>query len=152
MSVKKMTKEELELMSYNDITNLLLEEKKEQTTADLFKQICDLLELPKSVFENKIGSFYTSLTTDKRFILLENGNWDLKKNHSVKVLKIEEVLEDMEDINTEELLDDDDDFEEDNEEKDIVYDENPDDDLDDITEDYKNLVIVDEEDLENIEP
>ena len=34
----------------------------------------------------------------------------------------------------------------------IIYDENPDDDLGDDLDDYKNLVIVDEEDLDNIEP
>ena len=38
------------------------------------------------------------------------------------------------------------------EDKDIIYDENPDDDLGDDLDDYKNLVIVDEEDLDNIEP
>ena len=30
-----------------------------------------MLELPKKVLENKIGEFYTALTNDKRFILLE---------------------------------------------------------------------------------
>ena len=38
------------------------------------------------------------------------------------------------------------------EEKDIIYDENSEDDIDDELDDYKNLVIVDEEDLDNIEP
>ena len=43
-------------------------------------------------------------------------------------------------------------YEEEEEDKDIIYDENPDDDLGDDLDDYKNLVIVDEEDLDNIEP
>ena len=45
-----------------------------------------------------------------------------------------------------------DEYEEEEEDKDIIYDENPDDDLGDDLDDYKNLVIVDEEDLDNIEP
>ena len=54
MSIKKMTKEDLELLSNKDITNLLLEEKGKQTTPDLFKKIIELLELPSSTFDNKI--------------------------------------------------------------------------------------------------
>ena len=42
MKVDKMKKEDLELMSYNDIANLILEESTKKTTAELFKKICDL--------------------------------------------------------------------------------------------------------------
>ena len=74
MSIKKMTKEELELLSNKDITNLILEEsKKSMNTADLFKKIIKLLELPDSTFESKIADYYTALATDKRFILLSDG-------------------------------------------------------------------------------
>ena len=91
MKVKDMKKEELELLSYKDITNLLLNEKPKQNTAELFRQIVDALELPKSVFESKIGDYYMMLTTDKRFILLEDGCWDLRSRHnSDKIVKIEE--------------------------------------------------------------
>ena len=150
MKVDKMKKEDLELMSYNDIANLILEEDTKKTTAELFKKICDLLGLGQKTYENKIGSFYTSLTKDKRFLLLEDGLWNLKKNHSVKVLKIDEVLEDMEEL--EEIEPDETEEYDDEEEKDIIYDENSEDDIDDELDDYKNLVIVDEEDLDNIEP
>src|SRR5574344_1699972 len=98
MNLKKLTKEDLETMSYNDIANLILKESKEQSTADLFKEVCKLLNMTKKDYENKIGGFYTSLTTDKRFILLDSGNWDLKENHSVKDLKLNAILEDLEDI------------------------------------------------------
>ena len=36
---KKLTKEELELMSYNDIANILLKEKPNQSTLDIFSKI-----------------------------------------------------------------------------------------------------------------
>lgn len=57
-------------------------------------------------------------------------------------------MEELEEIEKEEQ----DEYEEEEEDKDIIYDENPDDDLGDDLDDYKNLVIVDEEDLDNIEP
>ena len=64
---------------------------------------------------------------------------------------IEEALEDMEELEEIEK-EEQDEYEEEEEDKDIIYDENPDDDLGDDLDDYKNLVIVDEEDLDNIEP
>lgn len=148
MEIKNLSKEELELMSYNDIAHLLLKDEQEQSTVALFKRICKLLGLSKSDYENKIGGFYTSLTTDKRFILLDSGNWDLKENHSVKTLKIDEILDDIEDIEVEEVFDEED---EEDEDKENIYDENPDDDNEDPAEDYKDLVIVDEEDLDSID-
>ena len=138
---KKLKKEELELMSYNDIAHILLKEKPKQNTLDLFNKIGELLELPKKTVENKIGEFYTALTNDKRFILLENGTWDLQQNHKVKQLSEDDDLEDFE----EETEDYDD---EEIEKEDEMFDnEETDDDIADITEEYKNLVIVDEEEL-----
>ena len=82
MSIKDMSKEDLELLCYKHITNKLLEENGATNTKDLFKEITTLLELPNSVFETKIGDYYTTLTTDKRFILLEDGKWDLRDRHT----------------------------------------------------------------------
>ena len=138
---KKLKKEELELMSYNDIANILLKEKPKQSTLDLFNRIVDMLELSKQTLENKIGEFYTALTNDKRFIMLEDGTWDLQINHKAKNLLTEEDIEDYEE-------DTDDYDDEDIEKEEEMYDEdNQDDDISDITEEYKNLVIVDEEEL-----
>ena len=141
--VEEMSKEELELLSYKDITNLILAEKGAMNTADLFKMIVKLLELPKSAFEKKIGDYYTMLSTDKRFILLDDGNWDLRTNHtSDKVIKAKEVEdeEEEEEEQTEET--------EEEEETDNFDVQNDDDDFDDEDDDLKDLVIVDEEDLE----
>lgn len=139
MSIKKMTKDELELLSNKDITNLLLEEKGKQTTPDLFKKIIELLELPASTFDQKIGDYYTSLTTDKRFVLLEDGTWDLRNRHtSDKLLKIEE--DDEEEIEEEEEIEDEsDDFDS------IDSDE---DNIDDNDDDLKDLVVLAEDELE----
>lgn len=142
MSLKKMTKEELEALSYKDITCLLLEENKKMNTADIFRNIVELLELPDTVYTNKIGDFYTSLTTDKRFLMLEDGSWDLRKRHTSD--KIVKATED-DDEEVEEVKDD--------EEKDEIEEDNydsgdEDDDFDEPNEDLKDLVVIDENELE----
>ncbi|MCI8588707.1 MAG: DNA-directed RNA polymerase subunit delta [Bacilli bacterium] len=141
MSLEKLKKEDLELLSNKDITNLILEEKGSQNTAELFKEIIKLLELPKTTFDQKIGDYYTSLTTDKRFILLEDGSWDLRSRHtSDKLIKIveEEEEEEIEETKEEE------------EEEDVNnYDSiDTDGEIDDANEDLKDLVVLDEDELE----
>lgn len=146
MKVKDMNKEELELLSYKDITNLLLNEKPKQNTAELFRQIVDALELPKSVFESKIGDYYMMLTTDKRFILLEDGCWDLRSRHtSDKIVKIEE---DDDELDQEEMSVKSKDEQSDEDESYDIDNDNTDDDFDDDDDDLKDLVILDEEELE----
>lgn len=143
MDVRKMKKDDLELMSNKDITfNLLENSKKTINTADLFNEILKLLGLPSSEFDKKIGDYYTALATDKRFILLDDGTWDLRSRHtSDKVKTISE--EDEEDEDEEEITKDDqqEEIEEDN------YDDT-DDDYDDTDEDLKDLVVIDEDELE----
>ena len=86
MSLSKMNKDEIELLSYTDIAKLFLEENKTTlNTADLFKEVCNLLSLSESEYSEKITDFFQSLTTSKDFILLNDGKWDLKSKHSVKV-------------------------------------------------------------------
>ncbi len=141
MKLENMTKEDLELMSNKDITNLLLKENGKENTANLFKKIIKLLGLPASTFDAKIGDYYTSLTTDKRFILLEDGDWDLRSRHtSDKLIIIEdEEDEEIDDLKEEiETPDEEEDF-------DAVEDEEEFDDSDD---DLKDLVVLDEDELE----
>ena len=140
-----MTKDELELLSNKDITNLILEEsKKPINTADLFKKIIKLLELPESTFEAKIADYYTALSTDKRFILLEDGRWDLRSRHtSDKVVKITEDEEEETEENKDDIEES---IEEDEEDS---YDDKDDDDYnDDTNEELKDLVVIDEDELE----
>lgn len=131
---KKLVKEELELMSYNDIAHILLKEESGQTTLDLFKKIVEMLELPKKVLESKIGEFYTALTNDKRFLLLEDGKWDLKVNHKSQNIAVEDDLDDYEEI----IEDDYDDMLESEEIEEDDYSDDQDDDIADVTEEYKN--------------
>ena len=147
MSIKDMTKEDLELLNNKDITYLILEGRKTTlNTADLFRKIIKLLELPDSTFEEKIADYYTALSTDKRFILLSNGTWDLRnRQKSDKIIKVieededEEEEEELEEKQDEEDLDDETDSYDDKEEEE--YDE-------ETNEELKDLVIIDEDELE----
>ena len=86
MKLEKMSREEIEQMSYTDITYLLIKEnKKSMNTAELFKHICELLGLTDDEYSAKIGDYYTSLTIDKRFYMLENAKWDLSENHKIEL-------------------------------------------------------------------
>lgn len=142
MSIRKKNIEDLELMSYTDIAyEIINEDKKKYNTPNLFKEVCKLLQLSDEEFAEKIADFFTALTTDGRFILIDSTYWDLKENHVVKVVVDEgdeEEIEVDEDENNEELSED---------VEDDYSDESVDDSKDD-EEDMKDLTIVDEEDIE----
>lgn len=145
MKIDKMKKEELELLSYKDITAMLLEEKGPMKTLDLFNKIAKLLELSQATVEKKIGDYYTTLTTDKNFLLLDNGKWDLRSRHtSDKVVKAPDSDEDDEE-EEEEIEDKVEMYEE---EEDYDSQISDDDDFDDGDDDLKDLVVLDEEELD----
>ena len=141
MKLKDMPIEEIELMSYTDLTYALLKENgKSMNTPTIFREICNLLGYSDSEYTSKIGDYYTSLAIDKRFVLLDNNEWDVCDNHSVKLEVDDEIDDDSEEEEEEELE------EEESEEENI--DEVLDDDALDDEDDLDDLEIVDEEDLE----
>lgn len=145
--LNKMSKENLEMLSYAKIAELYLKEnKKPMNTADLFKEVCKLLELSDSEYQERIGDFFESLTTSKEFILLNDGNWDLRINHSVKI-DIDDIYEetDSEEDENEDGYDDENMSEEDNYDDD--YTDSSDDDV--LDDDYADLNIVDDEELDS---
>ena len=138
-------------MSYSDIAyEIIKEDKKQYNTPNLFKEVCKLLNLSDEEFEEKIGDFFTALSTDQRFIFIDSVNWDLKENHVVKVVvdegeddMPEDVSDDEEDEDEEEDNDDDNDIDED------LEDDYSDDDMDDRSEDdLEDLTILDEDEIE----
>ncbi len=134
----KLTDEEKDTLSYDDVAYLILKEiNKKIKIIDLFKKVLVAMDEPESNFEDEIGDFFESLVTDKRFIMLDNGYCDLKVNHSTKIT-IDEDDEDLDISLEEDNLDDvNNGMDEDN------YDDeaNPDDDTDD---DLQDLVIIDD--------
>ncbi len=143
MSLKEMSKDELELLSYTDLTEMiLLEHKKSMNTPNIFHEICDLLGLSDSEYTSKIGDFYTSLTTDKRFLLLDSAEWDLKDRHVIDIVVEDDDEEDIEESDEDEELEDeeseDDEIEENYDDEDTLDD---DDELDD-------LVVMSDDEIE----
>ena len=137
MNLKNISKEELENMSYDDIAFALLTDKKKQMKIiDLFNEIGKLIDLPASIIEEKIGDFFEMLTLDKRFIMLDDGSWDLRIRHVQNII----IEDEEEDVSLEEIEEEEEQPLE--EEEEIFYDE----DEDDADDDLKDLVVIDEDD------
>lgn len=141
--MKNLKKENIENLSYKDITYLILEKENcGMNTLDLFTKIVNLLELPSNTIDASIADYYTSLTTDKRFLMVD-GLWDLRTRHtSDKVLTLpDEEEEEEEDIIEQEDMED----EEPSFDEEMVDDENTYDDEDDGLSD---LVVLDEDEMD----
>lgn len=145
MKIREMVLEDLELLSYTDIAySLLKEDNEKMTTSVLFKEICKLLKIKKPEMEEQIGDFYATLSTDRRFTLIDSIYWDLKSNHIVRNILEEDLGEDIieEDFTDEDEIDVQAGTEDEEVEGDIVDEDYGDDDgLD-------GLVIVREEEIE----
>ncbi len=140
MKLKEMPREELELLSQNDLTYMILKENKtKMTTPEIFKVICDLLEYSEQYYFDAIADYYTELNLDKRFKLIDGKDWDLRENYPSEIEPDDE--EDEEEVDEEE---EEEEIEE--EEDNYVDDEIIDDDEED--DELANLSIVDEDDME----
>lgn len=141
MKLKDYKKEELENMGYDDLAVLVLEDAgKKLKIADIFKKISAVLDLSPSEYENRIGDFFELLSTDKKFIMLDKGYWDLRSKHAPQVVidDEEELVGDLAEEEAEETEEED--------ETDIFYDAEADDDEDE--DDLQDLVVVDEDEEE----
>lgn len=139
----KLTNEQIETMSYTDVANLVLTEYgKKMKVQDLFQKVIKLMNLPESYYESKIADFFQLLSTDQRFIMIEKGYWDLRKNHTKKiVIEDDEEEEEITVEESDEVLDEDTD---DNDSEINFDDDTVDDDEED--DELKDFVIVDESD------
>ena len=145
--MKSIKKEDVKDLSYKDITNIILENNKSgMNTLDLFTMIVELLELPKNTIDTKIADYYTSLTTDKRFLLVD-GLWDLRSRHTSDKVLVDATEDELDEEEFEESEDMDLEVEEDEFEDDIDSDASYDEDDDGLGD----LVVLDEDeiDLEN---
>lgn len=142
MKLSEIPKDELELMGYDDIALLVLQESgKKMKLNDIFKKVCNLLELPDNILEEHLVDFFELMSTNKKFIMLENGYWDLQTRH-----KLDVVIEEDDD---EEEITDEEEIEEETEEEDIFYDNE--DETEDVEEDdLADLVVIDSDDDSNL--
>lgn len=137
MKLKDISQEELELMGYDDIAALILEESgKKMKIFDLFKKVCEVLHLSDAEFENKIADFFEMLSTDKKFTMLENGYWDLRTKHNVEI-----VIDEEDDDSLTEVVETEEEPEPEENETDIFYEADDTDDEDE--DDLQDLVVID---------
>lgn len=140
--LNKMSKEELEVLSYADLAEIILKEKdKSLNTKDIFSIICDLLSYTDDEFTNKIGDFYTSLSTDKRFVFLDTNEWELREKHPVAIVLEDDDVEEETDSYKENSIDEE---LEDIDETDVDVDIDELDDLDDLDD----LSVLTEDEME----
>lgn len=132
-----LTEEEIASMSYDDVAYLILEKNQSKMKIqDLFKEVIKSMNLGESAFEEHLADFFELLSTDKRFIMVDKGFWDLKINHSTKLV-IEDEDEEDEIIEEEPIIETEEDEEEINYDEEILDD-------DDAEDDLKDLVIMDD--------
>lgn len=145
MKLKQIPKEELELMGYDDIALLILQESgKKMKLRDIFAKVINVLGLPEETIDEELMEFFELMSTNKKFVMLDKGYWDLQSRHKLDLVfdmeEDEEELENDEEDNIEEETDEDDD---------IFYDK--DDETDDVAEDdLADLVVVDDIDESNL--
>ena len=75
---------------------LLSKKQGPQKFNKFFEEVSDLLSMSEEEKEQSISRFYTKLTLDERFVLLEDNTWDLRERQSFDKVHI-----DMNDIYSE---------------------------------------------------
>lgn len=162
MKLKELSQEELQEMSFIEITQFILEERKEPMSfQELTKEIASLLKLSDSELRTRMLQFYTDLNVEGRFFALENNYWGLRKWYPTDQVKEEIVVspkkkkasEDDEGL-LEDLEDDDYDIDAEDDEESLTDLRDEDEELDEelLDEDYdledEDLDFVDDEEEE----
>ena len=91
--------------------DVLKASKQPLTFKEIFERACELgeIKISQSELTSRISSFYTQLSTDGRFTLLEDKKWDLVARYAYDDVHKKDEFED-----------DDDDIEADEEEKELL--------------------------------
>lgn len=145
MSIKNLTKEDIDTLSYEELAYLIIQDKhSKMKIIDIFKKICELKNMNEKEFEDKIADFYDLISTNKEFLVLEKGYCDLRKNHTPNV-----IIEDEDDVDTEEIEENIEDDAEETEE-DIYYDNSSEEDDVDTDDELSDFIVVDEDDETSI--
>ena len=58
-----------------------------QKFVKFYEEVAALLAMSEEEAEQNISKFYTKLTLDERFVLLEDNTWDLRERQSFDILK-----------------------------------------------------------------
>lgn len=91
VSVKELSREEIQKMSMVDVANLILvEEKQPLSFLDSFNKVAALKEWDDDTKKSKVSQFYTDLNMDGRFITNGSNTWGLKRWY-----KLDEISEEL---------------------------------------------------------
>lgn len=72
----------------------IMQNKQERLSfKDLWAQVVEAAQLSEEVANAKVARFYTNLSLDGRFVVLDDNKWDLRERHT-----LEEVHRDLGDI------------------------------------------------------
>lgn len=144
MKLKEMTLAELETMPYDEIAYLILiETGKKEKLLNLYKKVCNLLKLDFEKEQENVADFFEILTTNKKFVMLDKGYWDLQVNHKVNIT-MDDAIEELDDEEFDDVVEE----ETEEEAENLFYEEEEDDDTAD--DDLSSLVVIsDEEDETN---
>ncbi|NMA16061.1 MAG: DNA-directed RNA polymerase subunit delta [Erysipelotrichia bacterium] len=100
--------------------NKLLNEKEGMSFKELWSSINNELGYDEKIASRKKSQFYTDLTLDGRFVMLENNVWNLKSRCKYQQIEIDEdefeENDDFDEENEDEFDDEDEEDEEENEE------------------------------------
>lgn len=132
-----INEDELEQMNYNDIAYIILKERnKKMKIMDLYGEIAEILNFD-GADKSHVADLFELLNTDKRFVMLEEGYWDLRVKHDTG------MIIDNDDEEDEDMI-----IEEENEDSEFSEDSEleSDDDVED--DDLSDLVIIDDSDDE----
>ena len=143
MKLSEIPQEDLELMSYDEIALLLLQENgKKMKLQDIVKKVAKLLGLSDNALDDEMMEFFEKMSINKKFIMLKNGFWDLQSRHKLDVV-IEDEEEDEEET-TEEADVDGEEVVEDEESEDVFYNDEGEDETEDVVDDdLADFTVVD---------
>ena len=141
MKLSEMSKEDLELMSYDEIALLILQENgKKMKLQDIVKKVTKILGLSEGALDDNIMEFFEQMSINKKFIMLKNGFWDLQSRHKLDVViededEEEETSEDEEELDSEEMEEED---------EEVFYNDEGEDETEDVVDDdLADFTVVD---------
>ncbi|MFD2922915.1 DNA-directed RNA polymerase subunit delta [Halobacillus naozhouensis] len=90
MSVKELSKKQIEEISMIDFATLILEEKREAMDFnDIFDRISSMKGFTEAQKEQYIAQFYTDLNVDGQFMTIGTNRWGLKSWYPVEQIEEE---------------------------------------------------------------
>jgi len=153
MSFRDLTKEQLEEEALIDLSFAILQEKRETLTfQDLMNEIQSLNGLSDEEMKERSLQFYTDMNIDGRFLAIDGNRWGLREWYPVE--QIEEETAPTVKIRKKKAKAalDDEDYEEELEEDEILFEEDFDEFVEDEeVEDEEDLDFEDEEEIDEIE-